>query len=201
LLGDMGHDLVEALPEADTPGMMTAWSKVVACGAATFVGSAVRKRGSPLRPDDIEALTRGAVAYAATVSGSDYLEAVNKIHAYGREMAAFFERYDMLLTATLAEPPAVLGRFDHTRGDYLDYRLGPGRVFAYSPFTASFNASGQPAASLPLHWSADGLPVGIHLAAGFGRDELLMGLCARIEEARPWFDRRPPIVQSTRAGQ
>ena len=67
----------------------------------------------------------------------------------------------------------------------MDYRLGPGRVFAYSPFTAAFNASGQPAASLPLHWTADGLPVGIHLAAAFGEDELLMSLSARIEEARP----------------
>ena len=90
-------------------------------------------------------------------------------------------------------PPAQIGRFDHRTEDYVDYRLGPGRVFAYSPFTAAFNASGQPAASLPLHWTADGLPVGIHLAAAFGRDELLMSLSARIEEARPWFDRRPPL--------
>ena len=87
----------------------------------------------------------------------------------------------------------MIGRFNHTPEDYVDYRLGPGRVFDYSPYTAAFNASGQPAASLPLHWTADGLPVGIHLAAAFGKDELLMGLCARIEEAAPWFDRRPPL--------
>ena len=62
-------------------------------------------------------------------------------------MAAFFERWDVLLTSTLAEPPAAIGRFDHRSDDYVDYRLGPGRVFAYSPFTAAFNASGQPAAS------------------------------------------------------
>ncbi|HSI18542.1 MAG TPA: amidase [Sphingomonas sp.] len=193
LLADLGHHIEEALPDADTPGMMAAWTKIVACGTALSVDSAVRRRGQPLAVDDIEGIARGAIAYARTVSGSDYLEAINKVHAYGREMAAFLERYDVLLTATLAEPPAVIGRFDHTPEDYVDYRMGPGRVFAYSPFTAAFNASGQPAASLPLHWTADGLPVGVHLAAAFGRDEMLMGLCARIEEAQPWFDRRPPL--------
>jgi len=103
----------------------------------------------------------------------------------------------MLLTATLAEPSANIGRFDRRPDDYLDYRLGPGPLFDYSPFTAAFNASGQPAASLPLHWTADGLPVGVHLAAGFGKEELLMGLCTRIEEAAPWFDQRPPLRYET----
>lgn len=193
LLESLGHHVEEALPPADTRGMMEAWTKIVACGAALSIGSAVRKRGRPLGDDEIEGISRGAIAYARTLSGADYLEAIGKIHAYGREMAAFFEGYDMLLTATLAEPPARIGRFDHSSQDYVDYRMGPGRVFDYSPFTAAFNASGQPAASLPLHWTADGLPVGVHLAAAFGQDELLMGLCARIEEAAPWFDRRPAL--------
>ncbi|MBD0415296.1 amidase [Oryzicola mucosus] len=199
LLESMGHDLVEALPQADTAGMMAAWTKIVACGTALSVDGAIRKRGRPLAADDIEGIARGAVAYARTISGSDYLEAINKVHAYGREMAAFFDGYDVLLTATLAEPPAKIGRFDHKPEDYVDYRMGPGRVFAYSPFTAAFNASGQPAASLPLHWTHDGLPVGIHLAAAFGNDELLMGLCARLEEAQPWFDRRPPLRYTPRS--
>jgi amidase/6-aminohexanoate-cyclic-dimer hydrolase len=193
LLESLGHHVEEGVPAADTRGMMAAWTKIVACGTALSVQSAVRKRGRPLADGEIEGISRGAIAYAGTLSGADYLEAVGKVHAYGREMAAFFEKYDILLTATLAEPPALIGRFDHRPEDYLDYRLGPGRVFDYSPFTAAFNASGQPAASLPLHWTGDGLPVGVHLAAAFGRDELLLGLCARIEEAAPWFGRRPPL--------
>lgn len=199
LLADLGHEVEEALPAADTSGMMAAWTKIVACGTALSIDAAVRRRGRPLGADDIENVARSAIAYARTVSGSEYLEAINKVHAYGREMAAFFERHDVLLTATLAEPPAPIGRFDHTAEDYVDYRMGPGRVFAYSPFTAAFNASGQPAASVPLHWTADGLPVGIHLAAAFGRDEMLLGLCARIEEGRPWFDRRPPVRYTPRS--
>lgn len=192
-LESMGHHLEEALPRADTPGMMAAWTKIVACGTALSVNGAVRRRGEALLPGEIEGIARGALAYAHSVSGSDYLEAVNKVHAYGREMAAFFQDYDLLLTATLAEPPAEIGRFNHEPEDYVDYRMGPGRVFAYSPFTAAFNASGQPAASLPLHWTADGLPVGVHLAAAYGRDEFLMGVCAALEEAAPWFGRRPSL--------
>ncbi len=193
LLERMGHHVEPARPDADTRGMMAAWTRIVACGSALSVRSALAKRGLSLADAPIETIARSAVAYAETVSGADYLEAINMVHAYGRELAAFFEDYDILLTATLAEPPAVIGRFNHAAGDYVDYRMGPGRVFDYSPYTAAFNASGQPAASLPLHWTADGLPVGVHLAAAYGRDEMLMGLCARIEEAAPWFDRRPPL--------
>ncbi|RFC66822.1 MULTISPECIES: amidase [Mesorhizobium] len=193
LLESMGHNLEEARPQADTPGMMAAWTKIVACGTALSVDSAVRKRGEALLSGEIEGIARGAVAYARTVNGSEYLEAINKVHAYGREMAAFFQNYDLLLTATLAEPPAAIGRFNHQPEDYVEYRMGPGRVFAYSPFTAAFNASGQPAASVPLHWTDNGLPVGIHLATAYGRDTFLMGICAALEEAAPWFDRRPPL--------
>ncbi|MBP0441149.1 amidase [Tianweitania sediminis] len=193
LLQDMGHTLVEARPQADTRGMMEAWTKVVACGNALWIRNVLEARGA--RADDglIESIGITSLHYAKSVSGSDYLEAVGSIHRYGREMAAFFEEHDMLLTATLAEPPAKIGRFAHADAEYVDYRMGPGRVFDYSPFCAAFNASGQPAASLPLHWTPDGLPVGVHLAARFGADELLMSLCADIERAKPWFSQRPPI--------
>ena len=73
----------------------------------------------------------------------------------------------------------------------MDYRTGPEGVFDYSPFCAAFNASGQPAASIPLIW-AGGLPVGVHIALPFGADAELLSLCAELEAARPWFDRRPP---------
>ena len=100
--------------------------------------------------------------------------------------------YDIILSATLAEPPARVGRFAHATEDYLAYRMGPDGIFAYSPFCAVFNASGQPAASLPLGM-AGGLPVGIHLAARFGDDETLLALCAEIERAAPWAHRRPAL--------
>ncbi|MCU0802972.1 MAG: amidase family protein [Rhodobacteraceae bacterium] len=142
---------------------------------------------TPARP-------KGAFAYAATLPPTRYLQAVGQIHAFGRQMAAFFDDHDILLSATMAEPPARIGRFNHATEDYLSYRIGPQGIFAYSPFCAVFNASGQPAASLPLGMSAEGLPIGIHLAAPFGDDATLIALCAEIEQAAPWMHRRPPLA-------
>ena len=110
-------------------------------------------------------------------------------------MAGFFAQGpDILLSATLAEPPARIGRFNHETEDYVGYRIGPNGIFAYSPFCAVFNASGQPAASLPLAMSSNGLPIGVHLAAAFGSDETLISLCAEIEQAQPWAAFRAPIA-------
>jgi amidase/6-aminohexanoate-cyclic-dimer hydrolase len=195
LLEDLGHRVEPALPSADIRGMMEAWTRIVACGTALAVETTLRRFGRRLGPDDLEGVSRGAVDYARTISGADYLEAVGKIHAFGREMAAFFLDRDVLLSPTLAEPPATIGRFAHDTTDYVDYRMGPDRVFAYSPYCAVFNASGQPAISLPMHWTADGLPVGVHLAAAFGADELLVSLAGEIEAAAPWMHRRPSLAR------
>lgn len=194
LLADMGHEIVVARPQADTDAMMRAWTKIVACGTSLWVRSALARKGRELQQGDIEGVARGAVSYAATISGTDYLEAVETIHTYGRQMAAFFEDFDILLTPTLAEPPPEIGRFAHTTEDYVAYRTGPEGIFAHSPFTAAFNATGQPAVSLPLFWNDDGLPIGVHLAGRFGQDTQLVSLCADIERARPWFHRVPKIA-------
>ncbi|MBS0126032.1 amidase [Thetidibacter halocola] len=198
LLEDLGHHVTPGLPRADVPGMMRAWTDIVACGTALGITRALAARGLVLSPDVVEGVGRSALAHAGTVSGADYLAAVGKIHAFGREMAGVFDPEDgqgpdIILSATLAEPPARIGRFSHATEDYVGYRMGPGMIFDYSPFCAVFNASGQPAASVPLGMSAEGLPIGIHLAARFGADEELIALCAEMERARPWAGRRPSL--------
>jgi amidase/6-aminohexanoate-cyclic-dimer hydrolase len=173
--------------------MMRAWTDIVAIGTALGIRGALK--GRPLTPDLVEGVGRGAVAHADTLHPTRYLQAVGQIHAFGREMAAVFDQGpDILLSATLAEPPARVGRFSHETTDYVGYRTGPDGIFAYSPFCAVFNASGQPAASLPLGWSANGLPIGIHLAAAFGADETLIALCAELERAAPWHLKRAPMA-------
>lgn len=194
ILEGLGHTVIPARPKADHHGMMHAWTKIVACGTAHWIASTLKAKGRDLQDGDIEGVARGAMAFAAGISGADYLGAVNEIHAYGREMAAVFDDYDILLSATLAEPPARIGRFGHDREDYEAYRVGPGGVFEYSPFCAAFNASGQPAASVPLFWTAEGLPVGVHLAAAYGQDACLIALCAELEQAAPWAHRRPSML-------
>jgi amidase len=193
LLEALGHHVEPALPRADVPMMMRAWTDIVAAGTALGIRSALK--GRPLTPDLVEGVGRGAVAHAETLHPTRYLEAVGEIHAFGRQMARFFDHGpDILLSATLAEPPARVGRFSHDATDYVGYRTGPDGIFAYSPFCAVFNASGQPAASLPLGWSDGGLPIGIHLAAAFGEDETLIALCAEVERAAPWAAKRPPMA-------
>ena len=193
LLSDLGHAVEPARPEADHEGMMRAWTRIVACGTALTVRQALARRGRALRQGDLEGVALGALRYAAGIDGAAYLEAVETVHLYGRAMARAFRGIDVLLTATLAEPPARVGRFAHATEDFEAFRIGPEGVFRYSPFCAAFNASGQPAVSVPLHWSPAGLPIGVQLAAPFGEDERLASLCAELEAARPWAGRRPAV--------
>ncbi|MFN6925757.1 MAG: amidase [Tabrizicola sp.] len=193
LLEALGHRVEPARPQADVPMMMRAWTDIVGIGTALSIRSKIGKRAPS--PDEVEGVGRGAWAHAQTLHPTRYLEAVGEIHAFGRQMAGFFAGGpDVLLSATLAEPPARIGRFNHDTEDYVGYRTGPEGIFAYSPFCAVFNASGQPAASLPLGWSRDGLPIGVHLAAAFGQDETLIALCAELERAAPWAGKRAPMA-------
>ncbi len=199
LLESLGHRVEPGRPEADVAMMMRAWTDIVGIGTALSVRHALK--GRPLDPSLVEAVTRGAIAHSETLHPTRYLEAVEEIHDFGRDMAAFFRPEagggpDILLSATLAEPPARIGRLAPVTEDYVAYRTGPDGIFAYSPFCAVFNASGQPAASLPLGWSAGGLPIGIHLAAPYGEDEELIALCAEIEQAALWATRRAPMAQA-----
>jgi amidase len=104
-------------------------------------------------------------------------------------MAAFLTRYDMILSTTLAGPPPRLGYFDQN-GDVQTFTE---RVMEYLSLTPLHNATGTPAMSVPLHWTADGLPVGVHFAARYGEEATLLALAAELETAQPWFDRVPAL--------
>jgi amidase len=100
------------------------------------------------------------------------------------------EGWDLLVTPTIPEPPPPLG----------DFAAQPGNPFwpitrsvVEVAYTIPFNMTGQPAISLPLHWTADGLPVGTQLVAAYGREDLLLRVAAQLERARPWADRRPRV--------
>ena len=107
-----------------------------------------------------------------------------------RSIGRFFEGCDILVTPTMAAPPPLLGTLS-TRITDLDQFMA--NTYGVAPFTTTFNATGQPAISLPLHWSADGLPVGVQLAGRFGADDQLLALAAQLEQAAPWFNRVPPL--------
>jgi amidase len=125
------------------------------------------------------------------VSASDYLLAVHALQSVARDVARFFTGYDVWLTPTLGEPPVPLGTFDAPPENPLQALI---RVSAFMPFMPIYNATGQPAMSVPLFWNADGLPVGTQFVGRFGDEATLFRLAAQLEQARPWAGRRPPVV-------
>jgi amidase len=192
LCASLGHAVEEAKPSFDFDKAILAWANVVACGTALSVDQRAAALGRPPRADELHPTIRSAAELGRRLSGPTYLAAINTVHATGRAVARFFLGYDLLITPTLAEPPARIGRFALSNPDFLDHRLGPDGIARYSPFCPIFNISGQPAITLPLHWSADGLPVGVHFAGRFGADGLLLKLAAELERAAPWADRHAP---------
>ena len=113
------------------------------------------------------------------------------MHAFGRRAATWWENgFDVLVTPTQAAPPPEIGWISSTPEE--PYRSFV-RSAPYGVCTLPFNMSGQPAISLPLHWTPDGLPVGAQLVAAYGREDILLAVAAQLEEAAQWSKRRPPL--------
>ncbi|WHO76722.1 amidase [Rhizobium sp. BT03] len=164
---------------------------IIGAQTKNFIGVIEQMGGRPVDRDALEARTRIILREKGEVSGAGYAAAVDYIHAFGRRMGRLLEDCDVLLSPTLAKPPQLLGSFDMNDSETLPDLID--RFHSFSPFTSLFNASGQPAMSVPLCWSPEGLPIGMHFAAGFGREGLLFSLAAQLEEARPWAGRIPPL--------
>jgi len=147
--------------------------------------------GRSPRPDEVERVTHATGQKGERLSGADYVRATQAAHRLGRQMAAFHTRWDVMLTPGLATLPPKLGWIDMMLGDVDEYWR---RVFAFSPFTVCFNLTGQPAMTLPLGISAEGLPLAVQCVARYGDEATLFRLAAQLEAARPWIDRRPALA-------
>ena len=180
LLESLGHEVVDIanpFPAELEPQFNVVWSSGVA--------------GAPVPPES-EPLLRVNTRYwrerGARASAVDLARALQFLEATTRDVVTGLQTFDAMLTPTLALPPQPVGWFNESGDPAEDHH----RELLYTPYTALYNMSGQPAATLPLHWTADGLPVGVMLAALPGQDGLLFSLCAQVEAAAPWHDRRPP---------
>lgn len=190
LLRDLGHEVEEAMPALDVAAIARAFRVIIAGNLWNAVSMRYAALGR--RPDG-EGLEKATWAWAREgekYTAADYAAAVTAIHVAGRQLAAFFEGWDVMLSTTMREPPVSLGVLRQDEQDLEEYyRL----LMEEMPVTPLFNATGCPAMSVPLHWTGSGLPVGIHVGAAFGREDLLIRLAAQLEQARPWFGRRPPL--------
>jgi amidase len=192
LLSSLGHTVEPAHPEAlDDLALLVHFTTVLAASTAFDLRQLATIAGRELTADDVEPVTWTQAELGRAISADAYLEAMESLRAWARRVARWWRPdgggFDLLLTPTMARPPA---RLDEIRGADAE-----GALIAATPYAAfmvPFNVTGQPAMSVPLHW-ADGLPIGVQLAAATGREDLLFRVAAQLEAARPWTDRRPPV--------
>jgi len=184
----LGHHVEEAAPTFDMGAMRWARDVIVAASVRNGIDARLESLGRPLRNGDVERITALWAERGLKYTARDYARALVVLHGIGRRFGAFFADHDVLITPVLSQPPEPLGATDMTSDDLDAFTE---RLFHLVCFTRQINVAGGPAASIPLHWTPDGLPVGVHFVADFGNEAVLFQLAAQLEQARPWRDRRP----------
>ena len=192
LLAEMGHHVEEAAPHFDFELLQKTIFSILFANLAVTVGDYEQQRGAPARDEELEPLSRAAIERGRAMSLAQYLGAIAQLNRQVRRIGTFFEAQDVLVTPVLATDLPPLGCLP-TDGSDVDAHID--RLLAIAPFAVPFNGTGQPAISLPLHWTAAGLPVGVQFVGKLGQDSVLLHLAARLEEARNWFQRRPSAIE------
>ncbi|SHN80207.1 amidase [Bradyrhizobium erythrophlei] len=213
LLRGLGHEVEEASPEIDGAALAKAFLHVYFGQVAAMVAQA---RAAGAGREDFELLSRVLATLGDAVSAGVLTTHLLKWNEFARALARFHQRYDMLLTPTLAHPPvrhgqgdpsaveqSLLGLLDRTgllgfmaRQGWFDSTIDKIALdsLQYVPFTQLANLTGVPAMSVPLHWTADGLPLGVQFVGHMGDEVRLLQLARQLETAQPWFDRLPAWV-------
>ncbi len=190
-LESLGHEVEEQAPDWDDEGYIDNFIKVWVAGTAQQVTELEALLG-PQAVGKFESLTLEMTEIGRAYSAPEYLTALDYLRLLSRRIVAFWNSYDVLLTPTLAKPPLEIGALRPAAGEPSITMLQ--KAVEFVPFTPLFNATGQPAISLPLSTSPDGLPVGVQLVGPPAGEELLLSLSAQLEQARPWHDRRPELA-------
>ena len=191
LCAGLGHEVAHAAPEIDANALGLATRLIVGANVRATIAERCEALGRDAREDELEPLTWATAATGEQSDAAAYARATRTVHAVGRRLAAFFdEGFDVLLSPTMAAPPAKLGVLSlSNRGD--DYLPA---LLQTIGFTQLMNVCGNPAASVPLGWGGanGGLPIGVQIAAPLGGEGVLLRLAAQLERERPWIDRKPP---------
>ena len=213
-LEELGHTVVEDSPAVDGPAFARAFLVMLCVELMADLKDLEEVTGRRARIGHFEPGTWALSRLGAAMPAVEYAHSVRLMQRTARQVAGFFERYDLLLTPTVATPPFPHGALQPLPRERLLLgvlgRLGSGsafrwvgaldemagKVFDWIPWTPVANATGQPAMSVPLGWSREGLPVGMHFVGRYGDEATLFRLAAQLEAARPWFDRLAPVAVS-----
>jgi amidase len=211
LCESLGHHVEEASPKIDAEDFARAFFTAVCGSIAAGIELAEKHMGRKPAKDELELATWLAGLLGSELSAGEAFAAMDVLQGYARDVLRFYQDYDVLLTPTLGSPPLLIGALDPRGAEALAHRtianlrLGSvlrlkrviqanvKRVFEFVPFTPVANVTGQPSMSVPLYFSASGLPIGTMFTARFGAEGLLFRLAAQLEAARPWAHHRPHV--------
>jgi amidase len=209
LLSDLGHVVEEAAPPIERERWAMAFLTILAAETGAEMDDIGRRIERAARSADFELLTSILGMFGHSWSAADYAAAARYLQTWSRSVGVFFERYDALLTPVLPTLPPLIGAQRPSAAEAATLRILRGaraarlmlttglaktlgaKALANLPYTPLFNVTGQPAVSLPLHWTQDGPPVGVQFAARWGDEATLFRLAGQLEQARPWSARRP----------
>jgi amidase len=190
LLESLGHTVEEHdLGGVDIPQTWQAYTRQIAVSTAAAWDAVAAMLGRRPAEDELEPLTWAIDRRGREITATQYALDIEAIRAAGRAIATDLAPYDVWLSPTLTRPPRGFGYWDMSMTDLDAYNAR----WTDAVFMFPFNISGQPAMSLPMHWTPDGLPVGVQLVGRHGDEATLLRVAAQLEEAKPWRDRKPPV--------
>lgn len=214
LLRRLGHEVEEATVEVDGPALAKAYLHMYFGHVSADMRTAMAHGA---KASDFETLTRVLGVLGDALSAGEYVQWRSRWNGFAQGLAAFHARHDLLLTPTLAHPPIRHGQADPPGGLLAAMKLGLStgllRLLAragalgsvvdqtardnlvYTPYTQLANLTGTPAMSVPLHWTPEGLPLGVQFVAPFGDEATLLQLAAQLEAAQPWMQRLPALAR------
>ena len=189
LLESLGHHVEQSAPAAMLEQeFLRHFVNIIAADTEAMLQTFEMLLGRPIGEDEIEPRNAAHRRAGRELGAVPYLQSRAWLGMWTRRMADWWTGHDLLLTPTVGAPPPELGWFTAAGPEQEEARIA-----SFMPYTAQFNMTGQPAVSLPLHWTPGGLPVGVQLVAAYGREDVLVRVASQLEEAAPWADRHPPV--------
>ncbi len=212
LLENLGHEVEEARPDIDGQALAKSYLMMYFGETAADIDELEPILGRKAKPADVEPMTWTVSLLGRSYSARSFVKAIREWGVAGRAMGRFHEKYDLYLTPTVAFPPSKIGELQPKPAEMLAIKIvnsfGLGGLLkatgiadklavdslVKTPFTQLANFTGQPAMSVPLYWSPEGLPCGSQFIGRFGDEATLYRLAAQLEKEQPWFDKRPPVA-------
>jgi amidase len=209
MLKALGHEVVEDAPVINGEEYSLHFLTILAGQIRADIDEIAQISGKKVSFDDFDPVTFATGLFGSMLKASDYAKAIRYLQTVSRDIGRFFEKYDVLLTPVLSQPPAKIGSMQLSKAEVNQIKLiartgatwileamgvikpVAARTYEFVPWTPVFNVTGQPAMSVPLHWNDEGLPIGMHFVGKWGDEATLFRLAGQLEKEKPWFDKAP----------